>query len=161
MREPAYRLLLHPVHFLTLGFGSGLARWAPGTVGTLAGWFLWPLLRHQMGDLTLVAWLVAATLFGLWACGVTARALGDDDPGAVVWDEIVALWWVLLLLPERFDLQLVAVLLFRLFDIAKPWPIGAVERRFSGGVGIMIDDLVAAAMTLLVVATARHYALLP
>jgi phosphatidylglycerophosphatase A len=114
-----------------------------------------------MGELTLVAWLVAATLFGLWACGVTARALGEKDPSAVVWDEIVALWWVLLLLPERFDLQLVAVLLFRLFDIAKPWPIGAVERRFSGGVGIMIDDLVAAAMTLLVVATARHYTLLP
>lgn len=160
MNRSLVSLLFHPVHFLSLGLGSGLSRWAPGTMGTLTGWFLWPLLHHQLPATALLAWLIACTLFGIWACDVTARTLGDNDPGAVVWDEIVALWWILFFLPTTLVTQSVAVLLFRLFDITKPWPIRAVERRLTGGLGIMIDDLLAAAMTLLVLAVCSHYDLL-
>ena len=166
VRAPAHvrsptALLWHPVHFLSLGLGSGLSRWAPGTMGTLAGWFLWPLLVHQLPIEWLLAWLIACTGFGVWACGVTAHALGDNDPEAVVWDEIVALWWVLLFTPANWLAQGAAVALFRLFDITKPWPIRMVERRVKGGLGIMIDDLIAAVMTLFVLAVAVHYDVLP
>lgn len=158
---PHWTLLRHPIHFLTLGLGSGLSPWAPGTVGTLVAWFLWPLLAHQMASATLLGWLVAATLFGFWACGITARALGAKDPGAIVWDEMVATWWVLFFLPPTLAAQSAGVLLFRCFDVAKPWPIAAVEAKLSGGLGIMVDDLAAAALTLFVLAVASHYHLLP
>lgn len=135
-------LLRHPVHFLAFGFGSGLFPRAPGTAGTLIAVPLAFLAR----DLDLVTYLaLASALFvsGVWICGRTARDLGVHDHPGIVWDEIagylVTVAWV-----PREGLWLVAgFLLFRLFDIWKPWPISTLDRRVGGGVGIMLDDLLA------------------
>lgn len=137
------RLLANPVHWLSLGFGTGLAPRAPGTVGTLAALpFYW--LLH-----TLPAWqyaLVGAALFalGIYLCGATARALGVHDHPGIVWDEVVGYLFTLVAVP--FDWRWIAVgfVLFRLFDIWKPWPIRSLDRGVRGGFGIMFDDLVAA-----------------
>jgi phosphatidylglycerophosphatase A len=142
----------HPAHTLALGFGAGLSPLAPGTVGTLAAW--------PLGALVSPAYLAlaAAPLFalGVWACSVTGRHLGVADHRAMVWDEIVAFWLVLALLPRDFGWQAAGFALFRLFDIAKPPPIRAFERRFHGGFGVMFDDLLAAAYTLIVLALIKR-----
>jgi len=162
--RPGVRFLLrHPAHWLALGFGSGLSPRAPGTVGTLWGWltFLW--LTQRLSDAGWALVIVAALAIGQWACTRTARDLGIADPGAVVWDEVVAFWIVLwLVTPAPFWVQLVAFVLFRYFDAAKPGPVGWADRLFKlrpgqtigwrQGLGILLDDLVAAGCTLLVIA---------
>ena len=156
-------LLRHPAHWIALGFGSGMSPRAPGTVGTLWGWltFLW--LTPWLSDAGWALSIVAALAVGLWACTRTARDLGIADPGAVVWDEVVAFWIVLwLLMPAPFWVQLAAFALFRYSDAAKPGPVGWADRLFKlrpgqaigwrQGLGILLDDLVAAGCTLLVIA---------
>lgn len=140
---------------LALGFGSGLARFAPGTAGTAAAWLSFALLQPWISEP--VWWLIMPASFalGVWACGKTADDLGVVDHGAIVWDEIVAFWAVLALLPASFGVQLAAFVLFRLFDIVKPPPIRYVERTVKGGLGVMLDDLLAAFYTLLVLALWR------
>ena len=153
---PAFALLRQPVHLLALGFGVGLAPRAPGTAATLlaaiAGWWLMPL------PATVRCALVAAlALAGIWICGESARRLGEHDHSAIVWDEIVGFLAVTLVLPPQFAWWAVAFALFRVFDIVKPWPIGYLDRRVGGGIGIMLDDLAAAGFTvacLLLVRTA-------
>ncbi len=162
---PPRRLLLtHPAHFIALGCGSGLSPAAPGTVGTLWGWLAFLVLQLWLSPAAL-GWLVLAALpLGWWACTLTARHLGVADPGAVVWDEIAAMWLILwLAMPMGFVGQAVAFALFRYFDAAKPGPVGWADRQFKGfgwrgGFGIMFDDLVAAGCTLLVIALWRHFA---
>jgi len=156
-------LLAHPAHFIALGGGSGLARVAPGTVGTLWGWLAFLVLQLWLGPAAL-GWVVAAALaLGWWACTLTARHLGVADPGAIVWDEIAAIWLVLwLTMPMGFVGQCAAFALFRYFDAAKPGPVAWADRLFKGfgwkgGLGIMLDDLVAAFCTLLVFALWRHF----
>ncbi len=158
-------MLRHPAHWVALGFGSGLSPRAPGTVGTLWAWLSFLVLQRWMGD---PQWLLVwpmALLVGLWACTRTAQHLGVADPGAVVWDEVLAFWLVLwLLLPAGFWTQLAAFALFRYFDAAKPGPVGWADRLFKlqpgqaigwrQGWGIIFDDLVAAGCTLLVIALA-------
>ena len=146
----------HPAHIIAFGFGAGLARFAPGTFGTAAGW----LPGWLLGSLhPAVIFPVIAALFlaGVWACGVTARHLGIHDHGAMVWDEIVAFMLVAALLPRSLDWQLAGFVLFRAFDIGKPPPIRWVERRWPGGFGVMFDDLVAAGYTLLALAALRRF----
>ena len=146
----------HPAHVIAFGFGAGLARFAPGTFGTAAGW----LPGWLLGSLhPAVIFPVIAALFlaGVWACGVTARHLGIHDHGAMVWDEIVAFMLVAALLPRSLDWQLAGFVLFRAFDIGKPPPIRWVERRWPGGFGVMFDDLVAAGYTLLALAALRRF----
>ena len=145
----------HPAHIIAFGFGAGLARFAPGTWGTLAGWPLGWILAgaHPAVTFPLVA---ALFLAGVWACGVTARHLGIHDHGSMVWDEIVAFMLVAALLPREFGWQLAGFLTFRAFDIGKPPPIRWIERRYQGGFGVMFDDLVAAGYTLLALALARR-----
>lgn len=148
-------MLAHPAHLVALGFGSGLAWVLPGTFGTLFGWltFVWldPYLSTQQ-------WFVvlgAGFLVGCWACQVTGKALGVPDHGAIVWDEIIAIWLVLLVSAEQFSSpmgQLLCVVVFRFFDMVKPPPIRWFDRRWKNGFGVMFDDLVAAAMTLLALA---------
>ena len=146
------RILAHPAHFIAFGFGAGLARFAPGTWGTLLGWGLGALLLPVLEAPALFALLAIAFLVGIWACGVTGRHLGAHDHGSMVWDEVVAFLLVLAIVPRELFWQLGAFVAFRFFDIVKPPPIRRLERRWQGGFGVMLDDLVAAGYTLLVLA---------
>ncbi len=140
--------------FFALGFGSGLSPRAPGTAGSLVALPLAvPLMWLPAYGLAL--FLVLAFLWGVHCCGQTSRAMAVHDPGAIVWDEIVAMWLVLAFVPSHWGWWLVAFLLFRLFDITKPWPIRWFDRHVKGGFGIMLDDLVAAAYALLLLVPAR------
>lgn len=152
----------HPAHLIALGFGSGLSPWAPGTVGTLWAWLAWDMLMLWLSPVAL-GWLVLLSLpVGWWASTRTARAMGVADPSAIVVDEIAAFWLVLwLIAPSGFWGQLVAFALFRFFDAVKPGPVGWADRLlhsargWRGGLGIMLDDLVAAFCTLLCIALWR------
>jgi phosphatidylglycerophosphatase A len=139
----ARQVLTDPVHFLAFGLGTGLAPFAPGTVGSLLG----VLLAWFTLDLGLIAQIgVAAGLIlaGIWICGESARRLGIHDHGGIVWDEIAGMYITLLVAPFTITAWILAFLLFRAFDIVKPWPIRDLDHRLGGGLGIMLDDLVAA-----------------
>jgi phosphatidylglycerophosphatase A len=154
-------LLSHPAHFIALGAGSGLSRIAPGTAGTLWAWAVFALLQTWLTPLQMGMLIAASTLVGWWACTVTAQHMGVADPGAIVWDEVIAFWLVLwLVTPTSFAGQLGAFLWFRYFDAAKPGPVRWADDLFKGfgwrgGWGIIFDDLVAAFCTLLVFAIWR------
>ena len=163
-RRPSVPFLLaHPAHFLALGFGSGLSPVAPGTVGTLWGWLAFLALQPWLTPLGMGLSIALALALGWWACTVTARHMGVADPGSIVWDEVVAIWIVLwLAMPMGFWGQLAAFALFRYFDAAKPGPVAWADRLFKGfgwrgGLGILLDDLVAAFCTLLAIALWRHF----
>jgi len=151
-------LFAHPAHLIALGFGAGLSPVAPGTAGTLLAWLIGWALSLWLPPAALGWLLLAALPVGWWASRVTARALGAGDPGCVVIDEIAAFWLVLwLLLPASGWMQAAAFVLFRLFDALKPGPVRWADRAlhgdgWRGALGIMLDDLVAAALTLLVLA---------
>jgi phosphatidylglycerophosphatase A len=149
-------MLAHPAHGLALGFGSGLLRPAPGTWGTLAGWFSFTVLDEWLPTGGWAILIVATLLAGSLAAQRTGRALGRPDHGAIVIDEIVAFWIVLLLLPPSLLAQALAFLAFRLVDILKPPPIRALDRRWKNGFGVMADDLVAAFYVLLLAAVAMR-----
>ena len=146
MRPTREFLLKHPAHFLALGFGAGLAAKAPGTWGTLVALPFF-VLAHSLGGQIAVL-LVAAIFFvvGIWAAGVTGRALGVSDHGGIVVDEIAAFLLVLAFVPAPVNILGIAVafLLFRLFDIVKPWPVNVADRLIKGGFGVMFDDVLAA-----------------
>ena len=163
--RPTLRLLIaHPAHLLAFAFGAGLSPIAPGTVGTLWAWVAYLVLQTWLSPAAM-GWLLLASLpLACWASAVTARHLGVMDPGSIVVDEVVAFWLVLwLLMPAGFVAQLVAFALFRFFDAAKPGPVGWADNLFHGfgwrgGLGIVLDDLVAAFCTLLVIALWRTLA---
>ena len=150
-------MLRHPLHVLSFGFGSGLSPIAPGTVGTLWAWVAFLALAPWLDATGWTLVLLAGLAVGWWACTHTARALGSADPGAIVWDEIVAFWIVLMVLPAAFGWQLAGFALFRLLDATKPPPIGWADRRVPGGLGVMLDDLLAAFVTLFLLALARSW----
>jgi phosphatidylglycerophosphatase A len=156
-------MLQHPAHAIALGFGSGLSPKAPGTVGSLWGWASWLLIQNSLSLNAQVVLILVSLAMGWWACTLTARNMGVSDPGAIVWDEIVAMWLILfLLMPAGFMAQLAAFLLFRFFDAVKPGPVAWADRLFKGfgwrgGWGILFDDLVAAFCTLLVLALWRWF----
>ena len=156
---PSWRLMMsHPAHQLSFGFGSGLIRPAPGTWGTLFAWLVFVVLDPWLGDVAWATVIASTFVLGAAAASRTGRALGRPDHGAIVIDEIVAFWLVLWLLPGGVITQAFAFLGFRFFDILKPPPIRAVDRRLKNGVGVMLDDLLAAFYTLLVAsALARLY----
>jgi phosphatidylglycerophosphatase A len=158
LRPGARFLLSHPAHFIALGAGSGLSRIAPGTFGTLWAWAAFAVMQLYL-PADKIGWVIlAALVVGWWACTVAARNLRVLDPGAIVWDEVIAFWMVLwLITPAGFIAQLVAFALFRFFDAVKPGPVAWADELFhgfgwKGGLGIILDDLVAAACTLLVIA---------
>ena len=138
--------------WVAFGAGSGLSPVSPGTFGTLWAWVAFLVLDPLLGDAGWAVVLPAAFALGVWACERTGRDLGVCDHGAMVWDEVVAFWLVLWIVPDTAASQWVAFLLFRFFDIVKPQPIRAVERAVKGGLGVMLDDLLAAGYTLLVIA---------
>ncbi|MCL2875073.1 MAG: phosphatidylglycerophosphatase A [Betaproteobacteria bacterium] len=150
---PSPRLLCHPVHLVSFGFGSGMSPIAPGTAGTLAAWLLYPLLRTApLPDMAFLALLLVCFVVGIFATHHTGKVLGVPDHGAIVWDEMVAMWFVLFFTPPSLIWQAIAVALFRLFDILKPPPIRQADSHFKNGFGVMLDDLLAAACTLLALA---------
>ena len=165
-RANAAFMLRHPAHLLALGFGSGLSPKAPGTVGTLWAWVSFLVFSHWLGPAGWGLTLLLGTAIGWWACTRAAQQLGIADPGAIVWDEVLAFWFVLwLLMPAAWWLQCVAFALFRFFDASKPGPVAWADALFKGrrgapigwaqGFGIIFDDLVAALCTLLVIALGR------
>jgi phosphatidylglycerophosphatase A len=156
---PPWRFLFsHPAHFISCGMGSGLSPVAPGTAGTLFAWLTYPWLRPHFGDLGYAEFLSAAFLAGVYACGKTGRDLGVADHGAMVWDEIVPFWFVLFLTPEGWLWQLAAFLLFRFFDIVKPPPARFIDLTMKNGLGVMLDDVVAAGYTLFALALMKALA---
>jgi len=137
-----YALCKNPVHLASFGFGSGLSPKAPGTVGTVMAIPLW-LLLQQLPLLPYAGVLVLAFLFGVFCCGYTAKAMGVHDDGSIVWDEFVGFWIAMCAVPAEPVWILAGFALFRLFDIAKPWPIKWLDKQVHGGFGIMIDDVLA------------------
>ena len=139
----------NPVHFLAFGLGSGAAPWAPGTFGTLAAVPLWYLMAQTSLPVYLLLTLVAFVI-GIWLCGRTSRDLGVHDHGGIVWDEFVGYWITMIAVPVNWIWAVLGFVLFRLFDIWKPWPIRPVDRKVHGGLGIMLDDVLAGVFAALV-----------
>ena len=139
--------LSDPIQFLALGFGSGLAPKAPGTFGTLAAIPIF-LLLSPLSPLYYAIVVLLMTVIGVYLCQKTADAVGVHDHGAIVWDEIVGLLITLFMVPISWQSITVGFILFRIFDIAKPWPISFVDKNIHGGFGIMLDDVLAGILAL-------------
>jgi phosphatidylglycerophosphatase A len=162
--RPTVRFMLsHPAHLIALGFGSGLSPIAPGTAGTLWAWIAYLVLQMWLEPMAMGIVIAVALAAGWWACTVTAGRMRVLDPGYIVWDEVIAFWIVLwLVMPAGFSAQFVAFLLFRLLDAVKPAPVAWADRLWHGfgwrgGLGIILDDLVAAFCTLLIIAMWRFW----
>ena len=144
--EMLQKVMKDPVNLLAFGLGTGLAPKAPGTFGSLFGvaiaWWTLPLGL----ELRIVV-AIALIASGFWICGESARRMGVHDHPGIVWDEIAAMYLVLLVAPPGITAWALGFGLFRLFDIWKPWPIRDLDHRLGGGPGIMLDDLVAALYT--------------
>ncbi|MGH1463286.1 MAG: phosphatidylglycerophosphatase A family protein [Neptuniibacter sp.] len=132
----------NPIHFLAFGLGSGASPYAPGTVGTLAAIIPYLWLQHLPLTQYLIM-LVVTTLVGIWLCDRTSKDIGVHDHGGIVWDEFVGFWLTMTLAPSGWGWILIGFILFRIFDILKPWPIGWADSKVSGGLGIMLDDILA------------------
>ena len=141
-------VITNPVHFLALGFGSGLTKPAPGTWGTIAAVPLILLTSYFVAfDSYLFVFIcVLSFILGIYLCGKAARDVGVHDHSAIVWDEFVGLFVSMMWLPMNWKTLLLAFLLFRLFDILKPWPISWLDKHVHGGFGIMVDDVLAGMM---------------
>ena len=144
MRPTREFLLKHPAHFLALGFGAGLARKAPGTWGTLMALPFFFLAQYWHGQIAVLSLAAIFFVTGIWAADITGRALGVADHGGIVVDEIAAFLLVLAFAPLNVAGVILAFLLFRIFDITKPWPINLADRHIKGGFGVMFDDVLAA-----------------
>ncbi|QBG35175.1 phosphatidylglycerophosphatase A family protein [Litorilituus sediminis] len=138
-----------PVQFLALGFGSGLAPKAPGTFGTLAAIPLF-LLASGLSPLVMAAVIVIMSVAGIYICGKAAEEVGVHDHPAIVWDEIVGYFITMFMVPVTIQTILVGFVLFRIFDILKPWPISLADKKLSGGFGIMFDDILAGIFALVI-----------
>lgn len=155
--KPDLKLLFaHPAHFFSLGFGSGLSPVAPGTAGSLLAIPLFMALAHFLPQALLLPVVALSFAIGVWFCDVTGKALGVSDHGGIVWDEIVAMWLILAFTPPTWMWFGAAFLLFRLFDIWKPFPIRYFDQHVKGGFGVMLDDLLAAGYALAVLKLLEH-----
>jgi len=157
--------LAHPAHFIALGFGTGLAPLAPGTVGTLLAFPLFILLGWLLPTVSVFGVVVPLYLFGVivlffgigvWACARTGRDLGIADHSAMNWDEVVAMLLILVFTPSSWAWWAFAFFAFRFFDVVKPPPIRHIDRAMKGGLGVMFDDIVAAFYTLLLIALVKR-----
>ncbi len=143
------KVLRDPINFLAFGLGAGLSPVAPGTAGSLVGL----ALAWGTADLPLILRLVVAVALivsGVWICGESARRIGVHDHPGIVWDEIAGIYAALLVVPPPLWAWAFGFGLFRLFDVWKPWPIRDLDHRLKGGLGIMLDDLMAALYTALI-----------
>ena len=136
-------LFSHPAHFLSLGFGAGLSPKAPGTMGTLVAVPIYIVMAQFLDHLTYAIVTLAIVIFGFWICGVTERALGSHDHGSIVWDEIAGFLVTMYLAPVTWWSVVAGFVLFRAFDIAKPFPISWFDKELKGGFGTVMDDIAA------------------
>lgn len=139
----------NPLHWLATGFGSGLSPFAPGTVGTLAAIPFYLLMMYLPLSVYIAVTIVAAVA-GIWICQSATKAIGQDDHGSIVWDEFVGFWITMVAAPKGLLWLLAGFLIFRVFDIIKPWPIRWLDRYVKGGLGIMVDDVLAGVFGLVV-----------
>lgn len=144
-------IMSNPVLFLAFGFGSGLAKKMPGTMGTLAAVPVYlAFIETNFWIYSLLTIMVTVT--GVWICGDAAKRLGEHDYGGIVWDEVagflITLWWV----PFSWHAVFFGFILFRIFDIVKPWPIKWIDQKVDGGLGIMLDDVLAGVLAAVVLA---------
>jgi len=138
----ARQIMTDPALFLAFGFGSGLAKKAPGTCGTLAAIPLyWLMIQAGLPIYSLLT--VIATVAGIRICGIAADKLGEHDFGGIVWDEVAGYLITMWLVPFSWQTALLGFVLFRIFDIIKPWPIKWIDQKVQGGLGIMLDDVLA------------------
>ena len=148
-KQPASKLfnIKNPIHFLALGFGSGLSPKAPGTMGTLAAIPLF-LLCSYFSLSIFIAITVFISIVGIWICDKASKDAGVHDHGAIVWDEIAGFFITMIAIPVSIETVVVGFVLFRIFDIIKPWPISYIDKKVSGGFGIMLDDVIAGILAL-------------
>ena len=150
IKSPSFKeLLANPNHFFAFGFGSGLAKKAPGTCGTLAAIPFFLLLQYLSWPLYL-SWLLVTFALGVVWCDRSSKALGVHDHGGIVWDEFVGYWITMFMAPAGWQWILLGFVLFRFFDVLKPWPINWLDKKVHGGFGIMIDDVLAGIYALIV-----------
>lgn len=146
--KPAPDFLHHPVQFLAFGFGSGLVPRAPGTAGTLLAIPLyllvcdWSLLHYSI-------FVLICALLGIWICGAASKQLQVHDHPGIVWDEFVGYWITMWAIPADWVWIIAGFLVFRVYDIVKPWPVSVLDKKVGGGLGIMIDDVLAGIMACL------------
>ena len=158
-QNPLERVTLrNPIHFLALGFGSGLLHPAPGTWGSLVGVIVGALLLPLLGTKTFFILTALCFFLGIGLCERTSHDMGVHDHGSIVWDEIVAVFLVLLAVPQvSLFWCAIAFVTFRLFDILKPYPIRYFDEKLTNGFGIMVDDILAAGYSILVILALAHF----
>jgi len=149
-------LVRDPRLFLAFGFGSGLSPKAPGTFGTIAA-LPFVFLLQASSIYIYLAVLVIGFAIGVYLCEHASKIMGVHDHGGIVWDEFIGMWLAMLAVPLGWQWLLAGFVLFRIFDIAKPWPIGWLDKKVSGGFGIMIDDVLAGLYALLILQLAAFY----
>lgn len=151
--------LSNPIHFLALGFGSGLIKPAPGTWGTLSAVPLYLGLMMLMSSSSLLYFgvIVVSFIVGVYLCGQTAKDVGVHDHGAIVWDEIVGFFITMSFVPMTWSNVILGFVLFRIFDILKPWPIKLLDQHVHGGFGIMVDDVLAGVFACVLLVLAQTY----
>ena len=142
-------LLKDPLHLLSVGFGSGLLPKAPGTFGTLAAIPLYLLLALYTSELVYIIACSTGLVLGFYLCERTTQALGVQDHPGIVWDEIIGFLISMLFITPSLSSVLLGFFLFRVFDILKPWPISVIDSRVKGGIGVMLDDVLAGGFALL------------
>ena len=138
----------NPVHLLAFGFGSGLSPKAPGTAGTVVAMLIY-LALPAMSPLLYALLILLSFVLGIWLCGKTATDLGVHDHGGIVWDEFVGYWITMFMAPSGLFWAVLGFVLFRILDIFKPWPIKWADKQLKGGLGIMLDDVLAGIMAAL------------
>jgi phosphatidylglycerophosphatase A len=150
------QVLTSPIHFLAFGFGSGLAPFAPGTFGTLAAIPLYLLMQGLSLPIYLAITAVVCVV-GVWICGKSSELLGVHDHSGIVWDEFAGYFVTMIASPAGWVWIIVGFALFRLFDIWKPWPISVLDKQVHGGLGIMVDDILAGVFSLLILQLLAHF----
>jgi len=145
-----------PSGLLAFGFGSGLSPFAPGTAGTIAA-IPFAIALKNLSSIWFWLVLTATFVLGVWLCGRVSKKIGVHDHGGIVWDEMVGYWLAVAFIPTQWEWLLAAFLIFRFFDIFKPWPINQLDKNISGGFGIMIDDVLAAIYTMILLRLAQYF----
>ena len=150
------RLMREPVHLIAFGFGAGLSPWAPGTFGTLVAIPI-VLFVMQFGFAAHLGFALFASVFGIYVCGESARRLAVHDHPGIVWDEIAGFAFTMLTVPANPYWTVAGFTLFRILDIWKPWPIREADHRLHGGLGIMLDDVIAGVFAAAILLGIRHF----
>jgi phosphatidylglycerophosphatase A len=153
--RPAPDLLRHPAQFVAFGFGSGLSPRAPGTAGTLVAIPLY-LLFAEWSLLQYTVLILVSAVLGVWICGAASRQLQVHDHPGIVWDEFVGYWITMWAVPVDWVWIIAGFVVFRVYDIVKPWPVNVLDRKVGGGFGIMIDDVLAGVMACLTLHIAQR-----